>query len=77
MISFTLDGSGLVTRLVSVFLSLSVVQDLRRRVERGAGAREKLVLSHVRLVIRLARKRGWATALSEMDLIQVGWEETS
>lgn len=38
-------------------------------VERGKAARERLVLSHIRLVMYLAGKR--KTALSSMDLIQV------
>lgn len=46
-------------------------QDLRRLVQRGAGARERLVLSHVRLVIHIARARGWSSTLSPMDLVQV------
>lgn len=49
----------------------SWAQDLRVLVDRGTGARERLVLSHVRLVMFLAAKRGGRTALSSMDLIQV------
>ncbi|CAM9579495.1 unnamed protein product [Pylaiella littoralis] len=46
--------------------------ELLELVERGTGARERLVLSHVRLVMYLAGKRGGRTALSSMDLIQEG-----
>ncbi|CAM9323303.1 unnamed protein product [Ectocarpus sp. 12 AP-2014] len=48
------------------------VADLLGLVERGKAARERLVLSHIRLVMYLAGKRKGRTALSSMDLIQEG-----
>ncbi|CAN0321621.1 unnamed protein product, partial [Ectocarpus fasciculatus] len=48
------------------------VADLVGLVERGKAARERLVLSHILLVMYLAGKRKGSTALSSMDLIQEG-----
>ncbi|CAM9875185.1 unnamed protein product, partial [Ectocarpus sp. 4 AP-2014] len=48
------------------------VADLVGLVERGKAARERLVLSHIRLVMYLAGKRKGRTPLSSMDLIQEG-----
>ena len=58
-------------RPLALFVFVFRWQNLRELVDRGTGARERLVLSHVRLVMFLAGKRGGRTALSSMDLIQV------
>ena len=75
-IHHTLFFNTLDDLVVSVDLSPSPspcarAQDLRELAERGTASRERLVLSHVRLVMFLASKRGRRTALSSMDLIQV------